>query len=144
MVHLVNVHGADSIVWCDEPRLGVLREVAAVPKAKVAQLDDYGDAVGIVGGVLGNPLDFVGEGIALSCLGYRHKLLHRGDAAHPQLGRAVRLLEGQLGAGLDDVALADGHASVRLNAEQKIGVGPAVGIAFRDAVVPHVFDWHFL
>ena len=144
VVHLVNVHGADPVVRRDEARLGILREVAAIPKPEAAQLDDHGHAVGVVGGVLGNPLDLVGERIARSSLGHRHELLHRRHAANADLGLALDLFEREFGARFDDVAPADSHISVRLDAEQKAGVGPAVRVAFRDAVVPHVFDRHFL
>ena len=117
MVHLVNVHGADTVVRRDESRLGVLREVAAVPKSEAAQLDHHGDAVGVVGRVLLDPLDLVGERIARRALRRVDEFLHRRHAPHAHLGLAGHLFERQLGAGPDDVALANDHVPVRLDAE---------------------------
>ena len=144
MIHLVHVHRADAIDRGDQPRLGVLREVAAVPKTKVAQLHHHGDAVGVVGRVLLDPFELVSQRVAGGALWGVDEFFHRGDAADAHFRLAVHLLERQQCAGLHDVALADLHVAVWLDAQQERGVGSAVRVACRDAVVPDIPDRHFL
>ena len=121
-----------------------MREVAAVPKTKVAQLHHHGDAVGVVGRVLLDPFELVSQRVAGGALWGVDEFFHRGDAADAHFRLAVHLLERQQCAGLHDVALTDLHVSVWLDAQQECGVCSAVRVAYRDAVVPDISDRHFL
>ena len=136
VVDLIDIDGADEVVGGDEFGLEVPGEVAAVEEAEVAELEDEGGAVGVVGHVLGLLGDFEFQRVFAHLVGARGDELLVGDEAAEFEFGTVGLLEGKGVAGFEGDAAVGLDVAVGFDEEGPAGVfGVVVGVGLGDAFV---------